>query len=115
MNQGFKVYRPVTKRIKTRANKKEQISKSLFPRYLFVRMQTGVDNWEPVRSTLGVAGILKFGAHPVKVQDSLIDEIRFREKAWSEQIIERNRFQKGQVVKVTQDPFNHEDSGLVPA
>ncbi len=105
INQDYEVYRPVTQRIKTRANKKVQITESLFPRYLFVRMQNGVDDWGPVRSTRGVAGIVKFGAQPAKVEDSLIDEIKTREKVWGEQTIDRGKFKKGQAVTVTKGPF----------
>ena len=110
INQGYEVYRPVTNRIKTRANKKVQITESLFPRYLFVRMQNGVDDWGPVRSTRGVAGIVKFGAQPAKVDDSLIDEIKSREKVWGEQTIDKDKFKKGQAVTVTKGPFSGLDA-----
>ncbi len=106
INQGYEVYRPITKRIKTPVNKKVQITESLFPRYLFVRLQNGVDDWGPVRSTLGIAGFVKFGAQSAKVQDSLIGEIKSREKVWGEQTIDTDRFKKGQAVKVTQGPFS---------
>ena len=110
INQDYEVYRPVIKIIKTRAKKKVQVTESLFPRYLFVHMQNGVDDWGPVRSTRGVAGIVKFGAQPAKVEDSLIHEIKTREQFWGEQTINRDKFQKGQAVKVTQGPFSGLDA-----
>lgn len=110
INQNYEVYRPVTKRIKTRTNKKVQLIESLFPRYLFVRMENGVDDWGPVRSTKGVAGVVRFGAQLAKVEDSLIHEIKTREKVWSDQTIDMDRFKKGQTVKVTQGPFSGLDA-----
>jgi len=110
INQDYEVYRPVTNRIKTRANKKVQITESLFPRYLFVRMENGVDDWGPVRSTRGVAGVVKFGAQAAKVEDSLINEIKSREKVRGEQTIDRDNFKKGQAVKVTQGAFSGLDA-----
>lgn len=112
INQGYVVYRPVVNRIKTRANKKVQVTESLFPRYLFVSMQNGVDDWGPIRSTRGVVGIVKFGAQPAKVQDSLIHEIKTREKIWGEHTIDRDRFKKGQTVKITQGPFSGLDAAF---
>ena len=110
INQDYEVYRPVTKRINTRANKKIQVIESLFPRYLFVRMQNGVDDWGPVRSTRGVASIIKFGTQPSKIEDSLINEIKKREKDWDEKNISRDKFKKGQALKITQGPFSGLDA-----
>ena len=87
-----------------------QVTGSLFPRYLFVSMQNGVDDWGPVRSTRGVASIVKFDAELAKVEDSLIHEIKTREKIWGEHTIDSDRFKKGHTVKITQGPFSGLDA-----
>lgn len=51
----------------------------LFPRYLFIRLSAGVDDWGPIRSTKGVSDFVRFGVTPARVPDSLIAEIKARE------------------------------------
>lgn len=109
-HQGYEVYRPILNPIKKLSRKNPQKPKSLFPRYLFVQMQNGVDDWGPVRSTRGVAGVVKFGAQAAKVEDPLIDEIKTKEHAWNDQTIDMDSFKKGQAVKVINGPFSGLDA-----
>lgn len=104
INQGYEVYRPVAKYLCTR--KKIQIVESLFPRYLFIKLEAGIDDWGPIRSTRGVQGIVKFGVGPAKVGDELINEIRSREDSLYERAIDLDRFQEGQVVIIDTGPFS---------
>jgi transcriptional antiterminator RfaH len=51
----------------------------LFPRYLFIHLEPGVDNWAPLRSTLGVSRVVRFGADAAVVPDALVAALRSRE------------------------------------
>jgi hypothetical protein len=68
-NQGFAVLLP---RIRARAG-----FAPLFPRYLFVGHERGRDT-SVLRSTLGVQYVVSLGEKPVRVPQSVIDEVRAR-------------------------------------
>lgn len=46
---------------------------SLFPRYLFIHLDDIAENWAPIRSTRGVAGLVRSGASIPSVPDYVID------------------------------------------
>ena len=79
--QGFECYLPMLNVEKIRQRKTALVAEAMFPRYLFIRLGTsGSDqSWSPIRSTLGVTQMVKFGGQPAKVDAQLIDLIRFRE------------------------------------
>ena len=73
MRQGFHVYLP---RIQVRRHRRGQwidAVESLFPRYLFIRIDPHRSNIAPVRSTRGVVGLVRFGGQPAVVPDEVID------------------------------------------
>ena len=51
----------------------------LFPRYLFLQLDEGRQCIAPVRSTSGVANVVRFGGRFAIVPDGLIAELRARE------------------------------------
>jgi transcriptional antiterminator RfaH len=76
--QGFEVYFPrVLQRIRRAGRWIEQVS-PLFPRYLFVGLDEHGQALAPVRSTVGVAGVVKFGAQYTTVPDGVLRELRSR-------------------------------------
>jgi transcription elongation factor/antiterminator RfaH len=81
--QGYTCYLPLLRVEKIRRRKAEVVSEPLFARYLFVRLDTS-DNgpsWAPIRSTLGVSQLVRFGTRPAKVEDHMVDLLRDRELA----------------------------------
>ena len=75
----------------------------MFARYLFVRLSTS-DNgpsWAPIRSTLGVSQLVRFGTRPAKVEDTLVDLLRSRELAQPTEAL----FSQGDKVVITEGPF----------
>lgn len=105
-NQGYDVYRPLAKHLKTSRGKKVEVVGSLFPRYIFISMQDGIDDWGPIRSTLGVQSVVKFGLKAAKIDSTVINEIRAREDDLSDRAIDLDRFQNGQSVRIDKGPFN---------
>lgn len=105
-NQGYQVYRPLAKYETVKKGKKTQIVSSLFPRYLFISMRDGIDDWGPIRSTRGIQGIVKFGLSPAKVDDAIIKEIRARENDLSERTINLGKLKVGQPVTIRKGPFD---------
>ena len=52
------------------------VEQALFPDYLFIRLQAGVDNFGPVRSTRGVAHLVGFGDVPVPFDAAFVETLR---------------------------------------
>lgn len=101
--QGFECYLPMLKVEKIRQRKTALVSEAMFPRYLFIRLDacgTG-QSWSPIRSTLGVTEMVKFGGHPAKVDVQLIELIRSREQSHPAQPL----FAPGEQVVVADGPF----------
>lgn len=73
-NQGFEVFLPTCQIEKVKNSKLSLLTEPLFPRYLFIQLDQINSNWFPIRSTKGVASLLRFGkeSEPVHVPDQLI-------------------------------------------
>lgn len=105
LNQGYEVYRPLAKRLRKRRGKVVEIIESLFPRYIFICLDTVNDNWAPIRSTFGVANIVRFGMEPAKVPLQLILDLKFQEDDFSERAIDLDRFKQGESIIIEKGAF----------
>ena len=103
-NQGFSVYLPRHKVGARRKGRHTELVQPLFPRYLFVELTQGVDNWAPIRSTRGVAGLVRFGVKYAIAPAGLVDYLRQNEqKIWEP--IPQNPFSVGDRVRVADGAF----------
>ena len=76
--QGYEVYLPrVVQTVRGAGRPKDRLS-VLFPRYLFLRLHEGIQALAPVASTLGVTGIVRFGARYIVVPDKVVRDLRAR-------------------------------------
>lgn len=75
-NQGYDFFRPKLRRFCLKKGKQVIVTEALFPRYLFICLDDVVSNWARVRSTRGVAGLVKFTDMPARVPDSMIEALR---------------------------------------
>ena len=71
--QGYPSYLPLIRNRKRRKGRYASIIEPMFPRYLFVHLSDETDNWGPIRSTIGVANLVRFGMQAARVPDSLIE------------------------------------------
>jgi len=78
----------------------------LFPRYLFIELNTETDNWSPIRSTRGVSKLIRFGGVPAKVPSDLVEYLRSDEASRLEKEKEVE-FLPGDEVEVTQGVIAH--------
>ena len=103
--QSFKCYLPMIKVEKIRSNKSLLVQEALFPSYVFIELDTSASgqSWSPIRSTLGVRGLVRFGGQPAKVDAQLIAALRAREAAQRDQV--KPLFSAGDKVVVTDGPF----------
>jgi transcriptional antiterminator RfaH len=79
--QGYDVYLPYYLKTRRHARRVEQVKAPLFPRYLFVQVDTKRTRWRAINSTLGVSRVVCQGDTPSAVPDQLLEEIRVREDA----------------------------------
>lgn len=101
--QGFECYMPMLRLQKIRQRKAATVAEPMFPRYLFIRLDTSGSgqSWSPIRSTLGVNQLVRFGGQPAKVDGQLFDLIRSREQGTHAQAL----FSAGDNVTVADGPF----------
>ena len=102
--QGFECFLPLILAEKLRRGALQVVREPLFPRYLFIRLGTGLESqsWSPIRSTTGVSRLVSFGQVPAKIDDELVGELRAQSEA-SEVVL--RHFEPGEQVVVTDGPF----------
>jgi transcriptional antiterminator RfaH len=89
---GFAVYSPRLRVYRIRHGRRVETIVPLFPGYLFVEI------------VLGVRGVLKSGSTPAVVPDTVIDEIRQRERNGVVELQHR-RLRAGAQVRILGGPF----------
>jgi len=101
--QGYECYLPQMRIERVRRRKAEVATEPMFPRYLFIRLDSSDQgkSWSPIRSTLGVSQLVHFGARAAKVDNTLVDLLRQRERALPTEAM----FHSGDSVVVTHGPF----------
>jgi transcriptional antiterminator RfaH len=102
--QGFECFLPLIRAEKLRRGTLQVVQEALFPRYLFIRLGTGLasQSWSPIRSTLGVSRLVTFGKTPAKIDQDLIDQLRVKSESAEVQL---RHFEPGEAVVVTDGPF----------
>jgi transcriptional antiterminator RfaH len=99
--QGFTTYLPL---IRQQSQANQSIS-PLFPRYLFIRLTAGLDDWTPIRSTRGVSSLVRVGMNPATISDQLIEAIRQRAEADGLHRLPPKNFDKGDPVRLVNGPL----------
>ncbi len=103
--QGYEVYLPMARLRRRRMGKGVTKVEPLFPRYIFIHLDAKTDNWSPIRSTLGVSNLVKFGMYPSAVPDALIDLLSERCDEDGVQDIAPDEYKKGAAVRVMEGPM----------
>ncbi len=73
--QGYICCRPMCDREKIVSGRRQVLSESLFPGYLFIQISDDA-SWAPLRSTRGVSHVVKFGGKPLAVSDRLVSQFQ---------------------------------------
>lgn len=104
--QNYCVYLPILQKHRSRTGKRVNTTSPLFPRYLFVRLSAGIDDWGPIRSTRGVSDFVRFGSAPAKVPDQIINEIKMRESGDGLHYEVEPELRNGDKIYVTEGAFS---------
>ncbi len=100
--QEYTVYLPLIDVEKIVRGTRSLAREPLFARYLFVRLDTlGTKGWAPIRSTKGVANLVRFGTNPARVADDLVDAIKVGLRGVPVAL----QHQPGELVMITSGPF----------
>lgn len=99
--QGFHTYLPLLQLHKRRNNIYHIVTEPLFQRYLFIDLNSQVDDWSKIRSTRGCISLVRFGTLPARVPSYLIEQLKHDEnKQLSEPRASVPDFQPGDRVQV---------------
>ena len=79
IRQGYQVYLPRYLKSRRHARKVDFAAKPLFPRYMFVAIDTATQRWRSIQSTFGVARLVTNGDAPAVVPSGVVIAIRARE------------------------------------
>lgn len=99
-NQHFHCYRPTHEVERLRHGKRVRLQESLFPGYLFIRLDCHSDNWSAIRSTRGVLKLVSFGSEPIPVEPEIICSIQSRSQKPTAPVL-----QSGDAVRILNGPF----------
>ena len=103
--QGFEVYLPQHLKRRRHARRTDWVPSPLFPRYLFVRMDTDGARWRAINSTIGVSYLVCNGERPTSVPPGIIEEILARTGDDGMVAVNREPFRKGTPVRIMDGTF----------
>lgn len=105
LRQGYETYLPIVQTSRRRNNKIINRTESFFPRYLFIYLNKENDNWAPIRSTIGVTGLVRFGGLPAVVPEKMIENLKNNENEFGLQSLEKKELKLGDKVEIIDGPF----------
>jgi transcriptional antiterminator RfaH len=79
--QGFITYLPRYLKRRRHARRIEIVQAPLFPRYLFVQIDTAVQRWRSIYSTFGVSQLVGHSDTPTPVSSHVVATLKSREDA----------------------------------
>ncbi len=106
-NQAYEVYLPLIQVEKICQGVRNLEQEALFPRYLFVQLdEAGSQSWAPIRSTVGVSQLVKFGHRFAEVSQDLVSWVQ--EQANVMKLAPE--LKQGDLVTITEGPFRGMDA-----
>ena len=103
--QGYQTYLPLLPTRRRKQGRVHKVISPMFPRYLFIHLSDQTDDWGPIRSTIGVANLVRFSQAPARVPDQLINTLKEREDSEGIQIMPQKEFIQGERIRIAEGPF----------
>src|SRR5450631_1540085 len=104
--QGFVTYLPRYLKRRRHARRVDVVAAPLFPRYLFVEIDTAVQPWRSIYSTIGVSHLICSGDAPTPVSNQVVTSLKGREDAAGFiQLDYRQQFRVGDKIRVLDGVF----------
>jgi transcriptional antiterminator RfaH len=73
--QGYVTFLPKLLKRRRHARKTELVGRPLFPRYMFVQLDTASQGWHAVRSTYGVSNLVSGENGPLAVHEGIVESL----------------------------------------
>ncbi len=108
--QGYTVYLPLCRLLRRRMGRRIPVIGPLFPRYLFIQLESGVDDWRPIRSTKGVATLVRFGTWPAVVPQKLVETLMARADPAGVHLLPGKEFRAGEQVRIREGIMHDYDA-----
>ena len=106
LRQGYQVYLPRYLRRRRHARRIDTVAAPLFPRYLFVALDTTVQQWRCIQSTFGVSRLVCNGDEPAAVPNGVVENIQgFQDEKGFVRLSVPPRFAAGDKVRVLDGVF----------
>jgi transcriptional antiterminator RfaH len=99
---GYEIYIPRVREQRLRRNRRVEVISPLFPAYGFVAI---IQGWHSARWSIGVAGIIMDGVQPTRVPDSVIADIRNRERNGAIELPKPPGLRAGDKVRIVRGAF----------
>ena len=113
--QGYTVYLPRYKALKRSPEGMVAHHTPLFPRYLFFRPGQPDQSIAPVRSTVGISHVVRFGVAPATVSNDLVEAVRaFEQQREAVSLTDLSTLKAGRRVCICAGPLKGLE-GLVSA
>ena len=103
--QGYETYLPKVLGLRKKRGRSVKAPSAMFPRYLFIHLDNQKDDWGPIRSTIGVQKLVKFGLEAARVPNTLIKYIRERENEDGLVPLPDKEYKQGDKVRINSGPF----------
>lgn len=105
LQQGYQCYLPMFSAEKLSRARLTVSIEPLFPRYLFIRLDTGRtgQSWTAIRSTFGVSALVTFGLTPAKIDDAIIEALEAHQEMMDQ--APQRLFASGERLNVFEGPF----------
>jgi transcription antitermination factor NusG len=100
---GFETYLPRLREHRISHGRRIEVCPPLFPGYCFFIVES---QWHAARWSIGVIGLIMDGIRPARVADSVIAEIRARERGGLIELPRREEFRIGAAVRVRAGPLS---------
>ncbi|MGE0383655.1 MAG: transcription/translation regulatory transformer protein RfaH [Gammaproteobacteria bacterium] len=103
--QQYRVFLPLLRVRRRRRGKFVPRVEPMFPGYLFVELAQGEDDFAPIRSTLGVMGLVRFGDAYARLPGDFIRALRDRSDADGIHEVPQAPLARGQRVMLIEGAF----------
>ena len=105
VNQGYRVYLPRLATQHRRDGRWVETVEPLFPRYLFIAAGNERQGLAPVRSTLGVSDLVRFGGQPASIPEAVVEALRARQDPDTGACARRSPLKPGARIEFRDGPF----------
>ncbi len=110
--QCYETYLPLILGRTKRRGKTIKSIQPMFPRYLFIHLSDQTDDWGPIRSTLGVSTLVRFGMKPAKVPENLINGLKETENSQGIHEFPSKTLSPGDKLLIVEGPFEGYEATL---